>query len=56
MVKKDMELKIRIDSQTLEAAKAKAERLDVPLSLIVRQLIRDWIDDEGAKVKLEQST
>jgi antitoxin component of RelBE/YafQ-DinJ toxin-antitoxin module len=53
MVKKDTELKIRIDSQTLEAAKAKAERIDVPLSIIVRQLIRDWIEDEATTLRIE---
>jgi antitoxin component of RelBE/YafQ-DinJ toxin-antitoxin module len=46
MVKKDTEVKFRIDSHTLEAAKVKAERLDVPLSQILRQLLRGWIKDD----------
>ena len=46
MVKKNTELKIRIDSETLDAAKAIAERLDIPLSQIVRQLLREWIKDQ----------
>jgi len=46
MIKKDTELKLRIDTPTLEAAKAKAERLDIPLSQIVRQLLRGWIAED----------
>jgi antitoxin component of RelBE/YafQ-DinJ toxin-antitoxin module len=43
MVRKDTELKFRVDSETAEAAKAIARRLDVPLSQILRQLLREWI-------------
>ena len=43
MVKKDTEIKFRIDSVTCDLAKAKAERLDIPLSQILRQLLREWI-------------
>jgi len=43
MVKKDTELKFRIDTQTAEAAKAKARQLDIPLSQVLRQLLREWI-------------
>ena len=46
MVKKDAEIKFRIDGQTALAAKAKAEKLDVPLSQILRQLLREWIKDD----------
>jgi antitoxin component of RelBE/YafQ-DinJ toxin-antitoxin module len=47
MVKKDSELKFRVDSKTAEAAKAKAARLDTPLSQILRQLLREWIAQEN---------
>jgi len=47
MVKKDTELKFRVDSRTAEAAKAKAARLDVPLSHVLRQLLREWITKEN---------
>ena len=48
MVKKDTELKFRVDSKTAEAAKAKAARLDIPLSQVMRQLLREWIAKENA--------
>jgi antitoxin component of RelBE/YafQ-DinJ toxin-antitoxin module len=48
MVKKDTEIKFRIDSVTCDLAKKKAERLDVPLSQICRQLLREWIAQEDA--------
>jgi antitoxin component of RelBE/YafQ-DinJ toxin-antitoxin module len=43
MVRKDTEIKFRVDSQTRDLAQKKAERLDVPLSQICRQLLREWI-------------
>jgi antitoxin component of RelBE/YafQ-DinJ toxin-antitoxin module len=46
MVKKDAELKFRLDGLTAHAAKAKAARLDIPLSEILRQLLREWIAQE----------
>lgn len=54
MVKKDDEFKFRVDAKTAEAAKEKAARLDIPLSHILRQLLRDWIseDDEESKESL----
>lgn len=51
MVKKDTELKFRIDSKTAEAAKAKAERLDIPLSQILRQVLREWIAEDNEQLK-----
>jgi antitoxin component of RelBE/YafQ-DinJ toxin-antitoxin module len=51
MVKKDTELKFRIDSKTAEAAKAKAARLDIPLSQVMRQLLREWTAGENALPK-----
>jgi len=53
MVKKDTELKFRIDSQTAEAAKARARRLDIPLSQILRQLLREWIAEDQEQPKGE---
>ena len=48
MVKKDDEIRFRVDTKTAEAAKEKAARLDIPLSQILRQLLRQWIaEDEG---------
>jgi len=54
MVKKDDEFKFRIDTKTAKAAKEKAARLDIPLSLILRQLLRDWVaeDDDQSKEAL----
>ena len=54
MVKKDDEFKFRVDAKTAEAAKEKAARLDIPLSHILRQLLRDWIseDDDQSKESL----
>ena len=51
MVRKDTELKFRVDSETAEAAKVIARRLDVPLSQILRQLLREWIarDEESPR-------
>jgi antitoxin component of RelBE/YafQ-DinJ toxin-antitoxin module len=46
MVKKDAELKFRVDGLTAHAAKAKAARLDIPLSEVLRQLLREWITQE----------
>lgn len=43
MVKKDAEIKFRVDKFTMEAAQAKARDLDIPLSQILRQLLRQWI-------------
>ncbi len=55
VVKKDDEFKFRIDIKTAEAAKEKAARLDVPLSQILRQLLRDWVsenDDQSREALL----
>jgi antitoxin component of RelBE/YafQ-DinJ toxin-antitoxin module len=54
VVKKDDEIRFRVDEKTAEAAKEKAGRLDIPLSHILRQLLRDWIseDDEHSKESL----
>jgi antitoxin component of RelBE/YafQ-DinJ toxin-antitoxin module len=54
VVKKDDEIRFRVDTKTAEAAKEKAARLDIPLSHILRQLLRDWIseDDEQSKESL----
>ena len=43
MVRKDKEIKFRVDSQTRDLAQEKAERLDVPLSQVCRQLLREWL-------------
>jgi antitoxin component of RelBE/YafQ-DinJ toxin-antitoxin module len=51
MVKKDAELKFRVDGLTADAAKAKAARLDIPLSEVLRQLLREWIASENALPK-----
>ena len=51
MVKKDAELKFRVDTKTAEAAKAKAARLDIPLSHILRQLLRDWVTEDDTQSK-----
>ena len=51
MVKKDTEIKFRVDTQTSKAAKAKAERLDIPLSHILRQLLRDWVTEDDTQSK-----
>jgi len=57
MIKKDTELKFRVDSQTVEAAMAKAKRLDIPLSQVLRQLLRQWIteDDEQPEERPAES-
>ncbi len=54
MVKKDDEFKFRVDAKTAEAAKEKAARLDIPLSHILRQLLRDWVaeNDDQSKESL----
>jgi len=54
VVKKDDEIRFRVDAKTAEAAKEKAARLDIPLSHILRQLLRDWIleDDNQSKEAL----
>jgi hypothetical protein len=51
VVKKDDEFKFRIDIKTAEAAKEKAARLDVPLSQILRQLLRDWVSENDEQSK-----
>ena len=51
MVKKDDEFKFRIDAKTAEAAKEKAARLDIPLSQILRQLLRDWVSENDDQSK-----
>jgi len=53
MVKKDTEFKFRVDSRTAEAAKAKARQLDIPLSQILRELLRDWITEQPKEKESE---
>jgi antitoxin component of RelBE/YafQ-DinJ toxin-antitoxin module len=52
MVKKDAEIKFRIDKLTMETAYAKARELDIPLSQILRQLLREWLR-EGEETQKE---
>lgn len=51
MVKKDAEIKFRVDKLTMEAAQLKAREMDVPLSQILRELLRDWISEDDGKPK-----
>ncbi|HQE91717.1 MAG TPA: hypothetical protein PLH19_02950 [Anaerolineae bacterium] len=51
MVKKDDDIRFRVDAKTAEAAKEKAARLDIPLSHILRQLLRDWISEDDNQSK-----
>jgi len=51
MVKKDAEIKFRIDRLTMAAAQAKAYELDIPLSQILRQLLRQWLREGEEKPK-----
>ena len=51
MVKKDAEIKFRIDRLTMETAQAQAYELDIPLSQILRQLLRQWLREGEAKPK-----
>jgi len=51
VVKKDDDIRFRVDAKTAEAAKEKAARLDIPLSHILRQLLRDWISEDDEKSK-----
>jgi len=51
VVKKDDEIRFRVDAKTAEAAKEKAGRLDIPLSHILRQLLRDWISENDEQSK-----
>ena len=53
MVRKDSELKFRVETDLAEAVKAKAERLHVPLSLILRQLLRAWVRKEDLEAERE---
>jgi len=46
MVRKDAEIKFRVDIGTMRAAQAKAKELDLPLSQILRQLLREWITED----------
>ena len=55
MVKKDSEIKFRVDSKTMLAAQAKARELDIPLSQILRQLLRQWISENEGQPKEEES-
>jgi antitoxin component of RelBE/YafQ-DinJ toxin-antitoxin module len=55
MVRKDTELKFRVDAQTAEAAKAKARQLDIPLSQVLRQLLREWVDKDDEQKQEEAS-
>lgn len=54
MVKKDAEIKFRVDIGTLKAAQAKAQQLDVPLSQILRQLLREWLAAESEEAEPEE--
>jgi len=51
VVKKDDDIRFRVDAKTAEAAKEKAARLDIPLSHILRQLLRDWISEDDNQSK-----
>lgn len=51
MVKEDAEIKFRVDRLTMEVAQAKARELDVPLSQILRQLLRQWIAETENQAK-----
>jgi antitoxin component of RelBE/YafQ-DinJ toxin-antitoxin module len=51
MVKKDAEIKFRIDKLTMESAQAKAAELDIPLSQILRQLLREWLRQYEERAK-----
>ncbi len=56
MVKKDAEIKFRVDRLTMETAQAMARELDIPLSQILRQLLRQWIaerEDQGKEMMPE---
>ena len=41
---KDSKLDIRAQRELIEAAKSKARQQDRPLSQIVRELLRAWLD------------
>ena len=56
MVKKDAEIKFRIDRLTMETAQAKAYELDIPLSQILRELLRRWLRDGEDKPFAYHST
>lgn len=43
---KDAKLTIRLPRELLEAAHAKAQRVDMPISQIVRRCLRDWVEEE----------
>ena len=44
--KKDATLTIRLPQELLEAAHAKAEQSDVPISQVVRHCLRRWIEED----------
>ena len=44
--KNDAKLTIRLPRELLEAAHAKAERADVPISQFIRHALRDWIKED----------
>ena len=43
---RETRLGVRIDSELLEAAKAKARAEDLTLSQVVRRFLREWIKDD----------
>jgi hypothetical protein len=51
MVRKDAEIKFRVDIGTMKLAQAKAQQLDVPLSQILRQLLREWLAADNEEQK-----
>ena len=46
MVRKDKAIIFRVDSQTADAAKEKAEKMGISLSDILRQMLKAWLDSE----------
>jgi len=51
MPTKDEVLRVRIPSDMMAQAKALAKKEDVPLSQIVRKLLKEKLDEEAVKVK-----
>lgn len=50
--RKDAQLKIRLPRELLDAAKAKADSEDVPLSQVIRQLLREWVKSPKGRNKV----
>jgi predicted DNA binding CopG/RHH family protein len=53
MVKKDTTFKLRLPSDLLAAAKAKAERADTPLAYVIRQFLMEWVKDDPSQQSQE---